>query len=63
MILLNPITAAVSCFSYLRCEISNKKLRKHCSTRTSRDVKDQWVIKDGKYPRFHVETKLDFKKS
>jgi hypothetical protein len=52
---LNSITAAVYCFNYLRCEISYKKLCKHCSTQTSRDVRDQWVIKD-------VGIKLDFEK-
>ena len=41
MIILNSITAAVSCFNYLRCEISYKKSCKHCSTRASGDVRDQ----------------------
>jgi hypothetical protein len=49
MFLLNSITAAVYSFNYLRCEISYKKLCKHCSTQASRDVRDQWVIKDGKF--------------
>ena len=49
MILLNSITAAVSCFSQVRCEISYKKLCKRCNTQASRDVRDQWVMKDGKF--------------
>lgn len=66
MIILNSITAAVSCFNYLRCEISYKKSCKHCSTRASGDVRDQQVTKAGKFrcqvPKVACGNKIGFKK-